>query len=758
MHSFVANVARADSVPAPPIPILTNEQRPVRLTIVQDTDDGTEVDQGCWFPQGFSDSTNYLGADPDMTYRVGLRFCFPPLPTRVPLAYARLLFASHGSELDSTVDLLLEGVLQDSPTTFSEDEPPSLKLPKTQTEITWGIHEPWEVPPADEADTMPLYYSSPNVAPIINEIRSLPNWGGGPEGRTLILTATHAASDPAHSNVVFFEDFYRQAGSDKRTPAILELYVTPYSPFLGRELLGRITDSSATVNVYSLVELDLYVEYGASPGGYSAATAEQLNQPPRQAIDIVLSGLAPDTRYYYRLRYRRSGDATYRCGREHTFHTHRPAGSQFTFAITADEHCPYKLPIGDANADKYALYRQTLSNVASAAPDFLISMGDFAMTDWCEGRWIETYEEAKERYLNPREEGLDAIAHSIPFYLVLGNHEAEVGWDYDFDDPGGNTDSTAVLGTRARKQLIVNPVPDSFYSGNTDVVPEYGLREDYYAWEWGDALFVVLDPYWYTKRQPRAVVPRHIRNNWEWTLGHPQYEWLYQVLHESTARWKFVFIHQLVSSQCYTQANHWYGRGGIEIAKYKVDGGPSFEWGGEDENGDCVFDAKRPGWMHGPIHDMLVAESVDIVFHGHDHFFARQDLDGIIYQECPQATNVEYNYGFKDKGGYKYGVFYPNAGHLEVTVDPASVCVKYLRAYLPGDGETGQVQYTYVLDAESPQLAGDLDRDGDVDLVDLAILLGEYAGGTGGDVDRDGDTDHDDLAILLMNYGSTEPP
>ena len=26
--------------------------------------------------------------------------------------------------------------------------------------------------------------------------------------------------------------------------------------------------------------------------------------------------------------------------------------------------------------------------------------------------------------------------------------------------------------------------------------------QDYYAWTWGDALFVVIDPYWYTTTKP----------------------------------------------------------------------------------------------------------------------------------------------------------------------------------------------------------------------------------------------------------------
>ena len=49
-----------------------------------------------------------------------------------------------------------------------------------------------------------------------------------------------------------------------------------------------------------------------------------------------------------------------------------------------------------------------------------------------------------------------------------------------------------------RTTYFPNPVPDAFYSGNSTPDTTVGMLEDYYAWEWGDALFIVLDPYWFT--------------------------------------------------------------------------------------------------------------------------------------------------------------------------------------------------------------------------------------------------------------------
>jgi len=87
-----------------------------------------------------------------------------------------------------------------------------------------------------------------------------------------------------------------------------------------------------------------------------------------------------------------------------------------------------------------------------------------------------------------------------------------------------------------------------------------------------------------------------------------------------------------------------------------------------------------------------------VVFHGHDHFFAKQDLDGIVYQECPVPTLKDTSYGFKDKAKYKHGVLLPNSGHLHVIVDPEIVKVDYIKTYIPGEGQNGEIAYSYIIE------------------------------------------------------------
>lgn len=130
-------------------------------------------------------------------------------------------------------------------------------------------------------------------------------------------------------------------------------------------------------------------------------------------------------------------------------------------------------------------------------------------------------------------------------------------------------------------------------------------------------MFIVLDPFWYTTDKPQGD---NLDSNWGWTLGREQYDWLKTILEVSAEPFKFVFIHHLVGGAI-------EARGGIEFASF-------YEWGGNNSDGSYGFDEHRLGWGL-PIHQLLVANGVSIVFHGHDHVFVKQDLDGIIYQEVP---------------------------------------------------------------------------------------------------------------------------
>ena len=117
---------------------------------------------------------------------------------------------------------------------------------------------------------------------------------------------------------------------------------------------------------------------------------------------------------------------------------------------------------------------------------------------------------------------------------------------------------------------------------------------DYYAWTWGDALFVVIDPYWHSMNPVDNVYGggSKNRNLWAVTLGDAQYKWLKQTLESSKAKYKFVFAHHVLG----------IGRGGIEQAGL-------YEWGGKDPRGEDQFAQRRPNWSL-PIHQLMAKNGV----------------------------------------------------------------------------------------------------------------------------------------------------
>ena len=305
---------------------------PYRSTITEDSDDGTEVSQSLWYGGGFESSLNYLGSNFNDKYDVGFRFHLNDLNQGETVEYARLRLASFGSNISSSARLVIEGVLQESPTTFFQIERPSQKNPKTNNKIIWEINENWD----KGVGYLPLYLSSPDITPIINEILALQNWGNGSEGKTLIITIRDETNSTNEEYVVF--DDFNSSNPSITSPVILEIYRNTYDTFVGKELLGRVTNDSVTINLYSLIDTDVYVEYGTSPGNYIYQTNYYLGQSSEKPIEIVLENLDPNTQYYYRLMYKKAGTNIYTAGKEKTFHTQRPRDYVFSFAIQADEH------------------------------------------------------------------------------------------------------------------------------------------------------------------------------------------------------------------------------------------------------------------------------------------------------------------------------------------------------------------------------------------------------------------------------------
>lgn len=417
------------------------------------------------------------------------------------------------------------------------------------------------------------------------------------------------------------------------------------------ELLGRPSANSVLVQMHFSDSVEVFAKYGTSPGQYPNQTTYMLI-PAGIVAEIAIQGLQTNTKYFYRISYRKPGAVNFIERPEHSFHTQRAQGQTFTFTVQADPHL-------DASSDT-SLYRVALNNQLLDQPDFMIDLGDFLMTDKLRNsanlvpRDTITYRAKLLRSY------YESVGHSIPLFIALGNHEGEAGW-YNV----GGANNIAVWNTQDRKKYFPNPVPDNFYSGDTVSYQNVGVRQANYAWTWGDALFIVLDPYWFTNPKPDSLT------GWRWTLGKQQYDWLKTTLEKSNATYKFVFSHQIIGGDP-------EGRGGVEYAHL-------YEWGGENKTGGNSFAAYRPGWYK-PIKDLLTEHRVNIFFHGHDHFFGKQQKECMVYQETPQPSLPQFTNALQAATyGYIEGQILPNSGHLRITVSPAGIQTDYVRAYKPSN-------------------------------------------------------------------------
>jgi hypothetical protein len=103
-----------------------------------------------------------------------------------------------------------------------------------------------------------------------------------------------------------------------------------------------------------------------------------------------------------------------------------------------------------------------------------------------------------------------------------------------------------------------------------------------------------------------------------------------------------------------------------------------------------------------PLHQLFVKHGVNIVFHGHDHLFVKEELDGIIYQEVPQPGHPSGGTRSAEEYGYG-GVILGSSGHVRVTVEPNEAKVDYVRSIVPGvtrsELENSAVEHSYTVRA-----------------------------------------------------------
>lgn len=435
---------------------------------------------------------------------------------------------------------------------------------------------------------------------------------------------------------------------DNREATVFNTLV-PAHPF--DIILGRPTANSITLSILYYKPASGQVEYWNSTD--KKLKTKLINFEQSKPTEVLLTDLQSDKQYFYRLILE-NGKTVSDIFR---FHTQRSKNSNFTFTITADSHL-------DQNAF-VETYKTTLQNAAGDSADFHFDLGDTFMTD----KYRDQYKNALNQYIAQRY--YFGLLQS-PLFLVLGNHDGETGQRLN-----GTENNATVWSNLTRKTYFPNPVPNNFYSGNSSELPFIGLPQDYYAFEWGNAQFIVLDPFLFTLRSG-------MDNPWDRTLGKTQYDWLKTTLENSNATFKFVFIHNLLGGVDMKGK----ARGGAEVAGL-------YEWGGKNPDGTNGFSTHRPGWEM-PIHDLLLKNHVSVVFHGHDHLFARQEKDGIIYQciSQPGSTRTKVSNQAAEYG-YQNNDIFLNPGYMRVSMQKNRAFFEFVNTDITDVSKNKKVIYNY---------------------------------------------------------------
>ena len=435
--------------------------------------------------------------------------------------------------------------------------------------------------------------------------------------------------------------------------------------FHGSIILGRPTNTSMTASITSEAECEVYLQWGSKSENYTKKSKVLKCSETEPAV-LIMDDLSVNKEYFYRLFFKESGKTEFLCTDEYSSNTPKGTGANFNFVIQSDSHLRNK-----ADLD---LYTKSMQAMAALNPDFMFDIGDSFLNDQENDALTQSYEKVAD---NVRQQlpYFNIVTRNAPLFYTIGNHEGEYKNYFD-----GTKDNLAAKSTIARTTYIPNPIPNEFYSGNVQKEELFGSPQNYYAYTWGDALFVSIDPYRYSDVTP--YLKDGEGNGWDWTLGKEQYDWFRTTLENSKAKFKFVFSHHAIGNF----------RGGAKIARL-------YEWGGYDSKGKYLFDEKRQGWGK-PIQQIMKDSGVTIFFQGHDHVFAREEVDGVIYQTIPKPAekiaDQQSNYT-----SYEGGDVLLNSGFLNVSIKEDKVQVDYVRNFFvssdPKEGNTGVV-YSYTVD------------------------------------------------------------
>lgn len=365
-------------------------------------------------------------------------------------------------------------------------------------------------------------------------------------------------------------------------------------------------------------------------GSGTHTPVSEVSYPAEDIAQWRVSGLEPGAHYEYRISASQADSAGAQILFEGQAVTQRPPGSDFSFVLITDTHVPQPDPRAQQRATIEATYQAVTRDITDLErPDFIVNLGD--MLDFHLYGFNAppaSPQGAREAYMNYRSL-MGPLLGRTAHFPVIGNWEGE----------NGCFGEDVIERSRSQRLLYMpGPEPTTYPQGG-------GPHEDYYAFEWGDALFVVLNVMTYTSTCHELTVSGGTPE--DWTLGEEQFAWFEKTLAEATAKWRFVLIHHVVGGAAGNEANANYGRGGGQSA--------------------YIGEQAR-------IHELMLQWGVQVFFYGHDHVFTDMVVDGIHYT-MPGSAGAPWKFVTAETG---YVNYWPDSGYGRVRVSPREVQVDFV--------------------------------------------------------------------------------
>ena len=389
--------------------------------------------------------------------------------------------------------------------------------------------------------------------------------------------------------------------------------------------IGRPTQSSVTINLAAKENpVICRIRFGAreAKGDDKWQVSRENEIAGKGAAEFRLDGLKADTAYDYEVQARQKDEKEFRAILSAGFRTQPDKPKPFSFAISTDSH------LTPFHQDRFDIMRAASGSILKRQPDLMLMLGDNFQTFHAHGGPMGAKDEGPMLYTILRA-ALGMTAANVPMFMVNGNWEGENGW---------HPAEARGWAREARMAFLPNPDDKTYPEGGSP-------NQDYYAFTWGEALFVAINVTGYTPND--HALGSTVGKADDWTLGEKQKTWLKKVLQESNAKWKFIFSHHTVGGAAGDDMNSRYGRGGGRAAKV-----------GEQAT----------------IHEWMKQYGVQAFFYGHDHVFTDIPVDGIHYI-CAGGAGAPWKFGTAETG---YDKYFPQYGYTRVQVEGDRATVSYV--------------------------------------------------------------------------------